>query len=113
MGVGLAMRMTPTDLEKLEALYADAMPEAVDNVYYAFPAMAAALREAWALCAEYDRERAEWIATADRFKADICTLMKERDEARADVHRLKRALDTARQRLNNMDSGEDVYWVES
>jgi hypothetical protein len=39
--------------------------------------------------------------------------VKERDQARADVQRLKRALATAKQRLNNMDSGEDVYWVES
>lgn len=35
------------------------------------------------------------------------------DEARVEVERLKLALKTAKQRLNNMDSGEDVYWVES
>ena len=97
------MSMTLTDLEKLEALHA-AVPQCDEEpieawfkadvayrsaLHNAFPAMAKALREAWAAL---DQVSSDDRMSEAQIIATITAFQKERDEARAEVRRLREAI---------------------
>jgi len=82
--------MTNEQLDEIEKLARDPKSAALHDLMarQTIP-LVKALREAQVERDEAYRERADWMYSLDRSKADIITLMRERDEARAEVERLK------------------------
>jgi len=85
--------MTLTELDAIEKLARDPKSAAFHDLMarQTIP-LVKALREARIERDEAFRERADWMHSLDRSKADIIALMRERDEARAEVEQLRRHL---------------------
>ncbi len=78
-----------TDFEKLEALHAEVRPSAPAEIYQAFSEMAKALREAWEMEAVAKAFHDVAVKERDYERVRGNRIEKERDEARAEVERLR------------------------